>query len=187
MNGPGTVTFVSRSVAARRNLRGARARPASPRRIGPVHQRHRRAAADPVDASRRRRSVVDAVERVGEVVEVALATDLAVGDDVDPGPLLVVDGQQRRRVERLVELLGRRSATRRRRGCAARPSRPAAIVIDQPRRLRVAADDGGGKHWQRRHTVASSHTVRGRPPRPERSLHRPWARSQGSRTTLPTA
>ena len=37
---------------------------------------------------------VDAVERGGEAVRVALAPHLAVGDDVEPGALLVADGER---------------------------------------------------------------------------------------------
>ncbi len=37
---------------------------------------------------------VDPRQRVGEVVGVALAPDLAVGDDVQPGVLLVADRQR---------------------------------------------------------------------------------------------
>ena len=37
---------------------------------------------------------VDALERGGEAVGVALAPHLAVGDDVDAGPLHVADGEQ---------------------------------------------------------------------------------------------
>ncbi len=37
---------------------------------------------------------VDAFERGGEAVGVALAPHLAVGDDVEAGALLVVDGEQ---------------------------------------------------------------------------------------------
>ena len=47
---------------------------------------------------------VDAVERGGEAVGVAFAADLAVGDDVEPGPLLVANGEQRRVVLRLLEI-----------------------------------------------------------------------------------
>src|SRR6267378_8250885 len=38
---------------------------------------------------------IDAFERGGEAVGIAFATDLAVGDDVEAGPLLRPDGEQR--------------------------------------------------------------------------------------------
>ena len=50
---------------------------------------------------------VDAVERVRELVRVAFAADLAVGDDVDAGALLLADRDERRVVLRLLEPLGR--------------------------------------------------------------------------------
>ena len=50
---------------------------------------------------------VDALERGGEAVRVALAAHLAVGDDVEPGALLVADGEQRRVVLRLLEPIRR--------------------------------------------------------------------------------
>jgi hypothetical protein len=46
---------------------------------------------------------VDALERGGESVGVAFAADLAVGDDVDAGALLVADREQRGVVLRLIE------------------------------------------------------------------------------------
>ena len=46
---------------------------------------------------------VDPVERVGEAVEVALAPDLAVRDDVEPGRLLLAHRLVRRVVLRLLE------------------------------------------------------------------------------------
>ena len=46
---------------------------------------------------------VEPLERVGEAVRVALAPDLAVGDDVDAGVLHVADREQRRVVLRLLE------------------------------------------------------------------------------------
>ena len=48
--------------------------------------------------------VVDALERGGEAVGVALAAHLAVGDDVDAGALHVADRQQRRVVLRLLQI-----------------------------------------------------------------------------------
>ena len=38
--------------------------------------------------------VVDAIERRGEAVEIALTADLAVGDDVEPGFFLAANGDQ---------------------------------------------------------------------------------------------
>ena len=46
---------------------------------------------------------VDAFERGGEAVGIAFAPHLAVGDDVEPGALLVADGEQRGVVLRLLE------------------------------------------------------------------------------------
>src|SRR5947208_16201473 len=47
---------------------------------------------------------IDAFERGGEAVGIAFAPDLAVGDDVEAGPLLRPDGEQRGVVLRLGEI-----------------------------------------------------------------------------------
>ena len=71
--------------------------------------RHRVRVAGAVE--RRARVVeVDAVERGGEAVRVALAPDLAVGDDVEPGVLLGADREQGRVVLRLARATARRPA-----------------------------------------------------------------------------
>ena len=71
----------------------------------PVHDRHgnlrARAADDLADAI-----ACDTVERVRELVRVALAADFAVRDDVDAGALLLADRDDRRVVLRLLEPLG---------------------------------------------------------------------------------
>ncbi len=89
---------------------------------------------------RRRVVEVDPRERRDEVVRVALAADLAIRDDVDPGPLHVGDGRQGRRVLGVGQLL---------RGDApdlghAHPGdgRRQQLAIDQPVRLGIASDDG---------------------------------------------
>jgi hypothetical protein len=87
---------------------------------------------------------VDAVERGGEVVRVALAADLAVGDDVEPGPLLILNGDAGRVVlsfaqERLVD------APQLLRPGARREASGEPLPVDQPVGLGIAADDGAGK------------------------------------------
>ena len=47
---------------------------------------------------------VDALERGREAVRIALAADFAVGHDVEPGPLLRLDRDDRRVVLRLGEV-----------------------------------------------------------------------------------
>jgi hypothetical protein len=87
---------------------------------------------------------VDALERGGEAVRVALAPDLSVGDDVESRVLLGADREQRRGVLRLVEP---------RRGDAPQFPRPHAgreaggefLAVDQPLGLGVTADERGWK------------------------------------------
>ncbi len=85
---------------------------------------------------------IDAVERVCKLVRVALASDLAVGDDVDPGAFLLADRNQRRIVLRLLQKLARHTPD-----VAHAYARRHVLLqcgaIDQPIRLREAADDGG--------------------------------------------
>ena len=142
MNGPGTVILVCRVVCRFRNLQ--------------ILHFHRVLAADLADDARHRirmaRAVeraarivdVDAFERGGEAVGVALAPDLAVGDDVEPGLLLRPDGEQRRVVLRFGE---KASGTRHSslRAHARRETPGELLAIDQPLGLRIAADERSGK------------------------------------------
>ena len=85
------------------------------------------------------------VQRGREAVGVALAPHLAVGDDVQPGALLVGDRQPRRVVLRLLEV--RRVDAPELMG--AHPRREAVaqpLAVDQPVRLRVGADEARGDH-----------------------------------------
>ena len=87
---------------------------------------------------------IDAFERGGEAVGVALAPHLAVGDDVEAGALLVADGEHGGVVLRLVEEF-RRDAPQ---FLRAHPRRKAAgelLAVDQPFGLRIGADQRG---WQ---------------------------------------
>ena len=83
---------------------------------------------------------VDPVEREHEVVRVALAPDLAVGDHVDPRALLVANRDQGRVVLRLLEM---RLVDPPQLPCADARRQPAAerLAVDQPVRLRIAADN----------------------------------------------
>jgi hypothetical protein len=116
VNGPGTVIF-TRPV-------GVGAQEAQ------VLDLHGLAAADRRDHARDGRRValavqgaarvvdVDALERGGEAVGVALAAHLAVGEDVQPRALLVADGDEHGVVLRLLEMAGstRHSSLARTRG-----------------------------------------------------------------------
>ena len=101
-------------------------------------------AADLADHARHRRLVpaavvddsagivdVDALERGGEAVGVALAPHLAVGDDVDAGALHVADGEERGVVLRLLEERLRRRARSRACARAAPPSTASARSTSQ--------------------------------------------------------
>src|SRR5207244_13601313 len=87
---------------------------------------------------------VDALERSGEAVRVALAADLAVGGDVDAGLLLRADREQRGVVLRLREMrLG--DAPQLLRAHARREAAGELLAVDQPFGLRVTADQRGRK------------------------------------------
>src|SRR5581483_12164648 len=91
---------------------------------------------------------VDAFERGGEAVGVALAPDLAVGHDVEAGFLLRLDGEQSRIVLRFPEeaLLDPPKLAR------AQPRRKAPgelLAVDQPFGLRIAADERRGEKHAR--------------------------------------
>ena len=94
----------------------------------------------------RGRSVgVDALERGGEGVGVALPANLAVGDHVDPGKFHVADGHAGGVVlglgeERLSHSPGVAHTHARNETSAERGA------VDQPVRLGIAADDGGCEH-----------------------------------------
>ena len=98
---------------------------------------------------------VDAVERGGEVVGVALAADLAVGDEVEARALLGPDGHLGGVVLRLGEVVGLDApqllGPHARREAAREPG-----PVDQPLRLRVAADQGRGQERERHHDLQGS-------------------------------
>jgi hypothetical protein len=96
---------------------------------------------------------VDALERGGEAVRVALAPHLAVGNDVEAGALLVADGDERGVVLRLLEPLRRHPPQLARAHPRWKPSGE-LLAVDQPFRLRVGADQRGGKQ-RKRHGVSS--------------------------------
>ena len=87
---------------------------------------------------------VDAFERGGEAIGVALAAGLAVGDDVEPGLLLGADREQRRVVLRLGEI-GLGDAPQLLRAHARREAAGELLAVDQPIRLGITADESGGK------------------------------------------
>src|SRR5688572_922630 len=87
---------------------------------------------------------VHALERGGEPVRVALATDLAVGDDVEARVFLGLDGEQRGVVLRL-DKMGLRNAPELFRPHARRKAPGELLAIDQPLGLRIAADEGRWK------------------------------------------
>src|SRR6185437_3179118 len=85
---------------------------------------------------------VHALERGGEAVRVALATHLAVGDDVEPGALLVGDGEPGGIVLRLLEI-GGIDPPQLPRADPRREPAPQLLAVDEPVRLGVRADEAG--------------------------------------------
>ena len=83
---------------------------------------------------------VDAGQGRREPVRVALATGFAVGDDVQPRSLLVVDGEQRRVVLSLLEVR-RIDAPELGRPRARREAVSQALAIDQPVGLGIRPDE----------------------------------------------
>jgi hypothetical protein len=81
-------------------------------------------------------------ERRRKPVRIAFAADLAIGDNVDAGTFHVADRQNRRIVLRLFEPgLGHPPQL-----LSTHPHRRQVdqlVAVDQPLRLRIAADDGG--------------------------------------------
>ena len=87
---------------------------------------------------------VDAVERGGEAVRIALAPHLAIGDDVESRPFLLVDRPDGRVVLRFLEKFRRRPPQLQ----SADAWREAILQpspVDQPVGLRVGTDQRGGK------------------------------------------
>src|SRR5205085_2428040 len=112
-------------------------RPAAPDLAHHARHRRRAAAAAPDLAGM---LGVDAVERQRKPVGVAFAADLAIRDDVDPGPLHVADREDRRVVLRLFEpRLG--DAPDVARGDARHTVTFEHRAVHQPIPLRIAADD----------------------------------------------
>ncbi len=88
--------------------------------------------------------VVHPVERGGEPVRVALAPDLAVADDVDPGALHVADGDHGGVVLRLLQEIFRHAPDAPQ--AHARDALGEGGPIDEPVGLGIAADHRGGEH-----------------------------------------
>ena len=101
--------------------------------------RHGIGMAAPVE--RRARIVeIDAFERRGETVRIALPPHLAVGDDVEPGAFLVADRKDRRVILRLVEEL-RRDPPQFLRPHTRRKAAGELFPVDKPLGLRIGADE----------------------------------------------
>ena len=142
VNGPGSVILAWCDVLARRK-RMSRTSTGPRRLIGPVMRGTTTVPPERFGTSAGLSASI-AVQREGETVGVALAADLAVGDDVDPGPFHVADGDDGRVVLRLLEER-RRDAPDLGRVDARHALRAQRLGVDQPFRLRIAADDGRGE------------------------------------------
>jgi len=115
-----------------------------------IAQFHRLPAPDRADDARHRNGPsiaidhragiidIDAVERGGEAIGIALAALLAVGDDVEPGALLIADGENRGVILRRFKLVRRYEPQIV--GAHARHLLGQPFAIDQPFRLRIGAD-----------------------------------------------
>ena len=93
-------------------------------------------------------------ERACEMVEVALAPHFSVGDDVHAGVLLVGDRHQRRRFDRLVEVVGRHLPE----AFVSHTGHTIAeqsFLVNEPSWLRVAPHDGGGDHRRSSRSVGA--------------------------------
>ena len=111
---------------------------------------------------------VDAFERGGEAVGVALAAHLAVGDDVEAGALLVADREQRRVVLRLRREIPARRATvpsraraaeSGRRASRGRSASPAARRSRPARSAAAAAASGLLRTFPVRHALRRRETA----------------------------
>src|SRR2546423_9255281 len=87
---------------------------------------------------------IDAFERGGEAVGIAFAPDLAVGDEVEAGPFLRPDGEQRGVVLRLGEI-GLRNAPQLFRTHARREASGELFPVDQPFGLGITSHQRGWK------------------------------------------
>jgi hypothetical protein len=101
---------------------------------------------------------VDTLERVGEVVGVALAADLPVGDDAEPGALLVGDGHDDSVVLSVAQPCGV-DAPELPRAQAGRQALVERLPIDEPVRLGVGADEARGDRVA--HETGQCRTSRG--------------------------
>ena len=124
----------------------------------PGHPRHRVRVAAAVQRGARIVDV-DAIQRGSEPVGIALPADLAVGHDVQAGQFLGPDGEQGRVPLRLVQIVGRHppqlgSPDPRREAV------PQPLAVDEPIRLRIAANEGGRED----HAVTMSDPKRRRSP-----------------------
>ena len=121
---------------------------------------------------------VHAVQRGGEAVAVALAPDLAVGDDVQPGVFLRADRDQRGVLPGLLQV-GLGHAPQLLGAHAGREATGQLGAVDQPLGLGKAADDGGreqhggspGTEWVSRRIVTARPAARHRAP--PKASHRP--------------
>ena len=136
MNGPGTVALIGTAGIGAQHLQIAKLNGMlAPDR--PDDARHRNRPAVAVD-HRSRIFDVDAVERGSEAVGITFAPLLAVGDDVEPGTLLITNGENRGVVLRGFELVRRDKPKIV--DAHARNLLRQLFAVDQPLRLRIGTD-----------------------------------------------
>jgi hypothetical protein len=130
--GPGSVNLSARAVWARANRTSAAC-------TGPVrrsgHRRHLGPVAVGPDADRHPPREVHALDPLEEAVDEVLARLLAVGDDVDPRVLLLLEGDEHRVALGLHE-----------RRALERPRRPQRRGLREPGGLRQASGDRREEH-----------------------------------------
>ena len=125
------------------------------------YPRYGRGAAGAGRLQHRRCVLVDAIERGREMVGIAFAPHLPIGNNIDAGPLHVANSEQGGVVLRLGQLrLG--DTPQLLAAHAGHRARLHRLAVDQPVRLRIAADDGGGEQGVCHRGLSRRLVVRGK-------------------------